>query len=126
MRLVLDTNVVASGLLWNGAPAQLLDAARVGEVELFTSTRLLAELVSLAQSLAPLVVWFQSTCSTPTPRRRGGATPVRSRCFSRRSAFSVRSRASQAPRSTCSFSPSALMTFMTVANSGLPSADSAL
>jgi len=47
MRLVLDTNVVASGLLWNGPPAQLLDAAQVGEVELFTSTRLLAELAGI-------------------------------------------------------------------------------
>ncbi len=28
MRLVLDTNIVASGLLWNGTPAQLIDAAR--------------------------------------------------------------------------------------------------
>ena len=44
MRLVLDTNVVASGLLWNGAPAQLLDAAKLGEIELFTSPFLLAEL----------------------------------------------------------------------------------
>lgn len=44
MRLVLDTNVVASGLLWSGPPAQLLVAAQVGEIELFTSRPLLAEL----------------------------------------------------------------------------------
>ena len=47
MRLVLDTNVVASGLLWNGAPAQLLDAARADEVELFSSRVLLAELTRI-------------------------------------------------------------------------------
>ena len=47
MRLVLDTNVVASGLLWGGAPAQLLDAAQVGEIELFTSRPLLAELANI-------------------------------------------------------------------------------
>lgn len=47
MRLVLDTNVVASGLLWRGAPAQLLDAAQVGEIELFTSRPLLAELANI-------------------------------------------------------------------------------
>lgn len=47
MRLVLDTNVVASGLLWGGAPAQLLDAAQVGEIELFTSRPLLAELSNI-------------------------------------------------------------------------------
>jgi putative PIN family toxin of toxin-antitoxin system len=44
MRLVLDTNVVVSGLLWSGAPRQLLDAARDGHAELFTSTALLDEL----------------------------------------------------------------------------------
>jgi len=47
MRLVLDTNVVASGLLWNGAPSLLLDAAQTGELELFTSTCLLAELAGI-------------------------------------------------------------------------------
>lgn len=47
MRLVLDTNVVASGLLWSGTPTQLLDAAQSGELELFTSTRLLAELAGI-------------------------------------------------------------------------------
>ncbi len=44
MRLVLDTNIVASGLLWNGVPAQLVDAARADEIEIFTSRMLLAEL----------------------------------------------------------------------------------
>lgn len=47
MRLVLDTNIVASGLLWGGNPAQLLDAAQLGEIELFTSRPLLAELSNI-------------------------------------------------------------------------------
>lgn len=48
MRLVLDTNVVASGLLWVGAPpAKLIEAAQAGEVELFTSKMLLAELARI-------------------------------------------------------------------------------
>mgnify|MGYP001559632689 CR=1 FL=1 len=47
MRLVLDTNVVVSGLLWNGAPARLIDAAQADEVELFTSRVLLAELIRI-------------------------------------------------------------------------------
>ncbi len=47
MRWVLDTNVVVSGLLWNGAPAQLIEAARADEVELFTSRVLLAELTRI-------------------------------------------------------------------------------
>lgn len=47
MRLVLDTNVVASGLLWDGAPAQLIDAAQASEIEVFTSRVLLAELTRI-------------------------------------------------------------------------------
>lgn len=44
MRLVLDTNVVASAMLWGGTPLSLLQAAREQRVSLFTSTALLAEL----------------------------------------------------------------------------------
>lgn len=47
MRLVLDTNIVASGLLWNGIPAQLIDAARADEIEVFTSRVLLTELTRI-------------------------------------------------------------------------------
>ena len=49
MRLVLDTNIVASGLLWNGTPARLIDAAQADEVELCTSRILLAELARILQ-----------------------------------------------------------------------------
>lgn len=58
MRLVADTNIVVSGLLWQGAPRQVLDAARARLVTLFTSSALLAELEDvlkrpkLAQRLA--------------------------------------------------------------------------
>lgn len=44
VRLVLDTNIAVSGLLWHGAPGQLIDAARAGVIELISSTPLLAEL----------------------------------------------------------------------------------
>jgi uncharacterized protein len=47
MRLLLDTNVVASGLLWNGAPAQLLESAKNNLVELCSSRILLAELARM-------------------------------------------------------------------------------
>ena len=47
MRLVLDTNVVASGLLWTGTPARLIDAAQSAEIEVFTSRVLLAELTRI-------------------------------------------------------------------------------
>jgi putative PIN family toxin of toxin-antitoxin system len=44
MRVVLDTNSIVSGLLWRGAPRFVLDLARAGKLELFTSPTLLAEL----------------------------------------------------------------------------------
>ena len=44
VRLVLDTNTVISGLLWNGPPRSLLDAAISGTVDVYTSAVLLAEL----------------------------------------------------------------------------------
>jgi putative PIN family toxin of toxin-antitoxin system len=44
MRVVADTNIVISGLLWRGNPRRVLDAARDGIIELFTSRTLLEEL----------------------------------------------------------------------------------
>src|SRR5712691_7166996 len=44
MRVVADTNIVVSGLLWKGNPRRVLDAARDGAIELFTSAVLLTEL----------------------------------------------------------------------------------
>ncbi len=47
MRLVLDTNIVASGLLWDGTPARLIDTAQAGAIEIYTSRILLAELARI-------------------------------------------------------------------------------
>lgn len=47
MRLVLDTNVVASAMLWGGNPKLLLQARREKRVELFTSVTMLAELTDI-------------------------------------------------------------------------------
>ena len=47
MRLVLDTNVVASAMLWGGNPLLLLQAWRESRVELYTSMPLLAELTDI-------------------------------------------------------------------------------
>jgi uncharacterized protein len=48
VRIVLDTNVVLSALLWRGTPYRLLDAIRQrGEVRLFTSPALLDELADV-------------------------------------------------------------------------------
>jgi hypothetical protein len=44
MRIVLDTNVVVSALIWGGTPFTLLQAAIDGKVSLYTSTILLEEL----------------------------------------------------------------------------------
>jgi putative PIN family toxin of toxin-antitoxin system len=43
-RVVLDTNVIVSGLGWRGAPAAILDAVGDGRLVLVTSAPLLAEL----------------------------------------------------------------------------------
>ena len=42
--LVLDTNVVVAGLLWNGPPRRRLEAAIAGEVELYSRAVMLDEL----------------------------------------------------------------------------------
>ncbi|PYS76262.1 MAG: putative toxin-antitoxin system toxin component, PIN family [Acidobacteria bacterium] len=44
MRVVADTNIVVSGLLWRGNPRLVLDAAREGTIDLYTSAVLLTEL----------------------------------------------------------------------------------
>ena len=44
MRVVLDTNIVVSGLLWHGSPRQVLNAARAGNIIPFTTGDLLGEL----------------------------------------------------------------------------------
>jgi putative PIN family toxin of toxin-antitoxin system len=43
-KLVLDTNVIVSALLWGGQPYQFIRAATEGNIALFTSESLLAEL----------------------------------------------------------------------------------
>ena len=44
MRIVLDTNVVVSALIWGGTPEKLVQAAVDGDLVLCTSPTLLAEL----------------------------------------------------------------------------------
>ena len=44
MRLVLDTNVVVSAIVWGGVPFQLLQAAAAGTAALYTSPVLIEEL----------------------------------------------------------------------------------
>ncbi|MDM0019899.1 putative toxin-antitoxin system toxin component, PIN family [Variovorax saccharolyticus] len=44
MKLVLDTNVIVSALIWGGEPYKLIRAATEGDIELYASPALLAEL----------------------------------------------------------------------------------
>jgi len=47
--VVADTNTVVSGLLWHGNPRLVLEAARVGTLQLYTSASLLAEIEEVLQ-----------------------------------------------------------------------------
>lgn len=47
VRLVLDTNIVVSGIFWRNHPRRLLDLAQAGSVSLYTSSALLAELADV-------------------------------------------------------------------------------
>ena len=49
MRVVLDTNIVISALLWGGLPYRLLQLAVAGEIEVLTSPALLAELAEVLE-----------------------------------------------------------------------------
>jgi putative PIN family toxin of toxin-antitoxin system len=49
MRVVADTNTVVSGLLWQGNPRRVLEAARAGTLQLYPSAALLAEIEEVLQ-----------------------------------------------------------------------------
>lgn len=54
MRIVLDTNVVISALLWRGKPFQLLEAIRQrGDMQLYSSAVLLEELADVLTRASP-------------------------------------------------------------------------
>ena len=52
MRVVLDTNVVMSGILFGGPPGRILAVWRSGEIELATSPEIVEEYVATADVLA--------------------------------------------------------------------------
>lgn len=51
MRIVLDTNVLISGIFFSGRPYEILDAWRRGRLELATSPEILGEYIRVAQEL---------------------------------------------------------------------------
>jgi len=64
VRIVLDTNVVVSGLLWRNTPHRLLECAVEDETtELFSSPALLAELTEVLERahLAPKLTELNSS-----------------------------------------------------------------
>lgn len=81
LRLVLDTNIVVAGLLWNGPPRRLIELAIDGEaVELFSSPVLLDELAhtlgyskfdkrieAFATSIAALVAQYSGLVGLVVP-----------------------------------------------------------
>lgn len=58
MKLVVDTNVVVSGLLWLGNPGRVLEAAAAGVLTIYTSVALIDELADTLgkPKLAPRVL----------------------------------------------------------------------
>jgi putative PIN family toxin of toxin-antitoxin system len=81
MRVVLDTNVVVSALLWGGVPYRLLQLSVAGEIDLLTSPTLLSELADVlgraefasridAQnvSLSQLLTQYQALCLNVLPQ----------------------------------------------------------
>jgi uncharacterized protein len=44
VKVVADTNTVISGLIWNGPPRRVIEAARSGSISLYVSDTLLVEL----------------------------------------------------------------------------------
>ena len=64
MRIVIDTNVLLSGLLWHGAPHALFNQARDSTIELVMSDALLAEVTEVIarQKFATIL---QLTTRTP-------------------------------------------------------------
>ena len=49
MRVILDTNIVLSGLFWHGSPHTLLNHVRDGTLTLISSPALLAELAEVIE-----------------------------------------------------------------------------
>lgn len=70
MRLVVDTNLWISGLLWRGLPWRLLQLAEQGEVELCSTPPMLAELAEVLAypKLAPRLQQLGLTAAELTER----------------------------------------------------------
>ncbi len=52
MRIVLDTNVLMSGIFFGGAPGNILHAWKVGQISLAASPEIIEEYVATAEALS--------------------------------------------------------------------------
>ncbi len=83
LRVVLDTNVVISGLLFGGPPRQVLERALEGSIELFTSPPLEEELERVLRMKFPsalsaiheTLAALQEVTTPVVPRRAVSAIP---------------------------------------------------
>ena len=77
VRLVLDTNVVVSALIWDGPPERLLDLAVSGEITLFSSAVPLDELAGVLER-GKFIAALASRDITPAflTRRYGAVTTL--------------------------------------------------
>ena len=64
MRIVIDTNVLLSGLFWEGAPHALLAQARTGALDLVTSPELVDEFANVIHRRKFTAI-LQRTSRTP-------------------------------------------------------------
>jgi uncharacterized protein len=82
VKLVVDTNTIISGSLWQGPPARLISAALSGQAQMFLSLPMLLELretlqhPKFAQRLAvrgetsdTLIARFRAACHEAAPAR---------------------------------------------------------
>ena len=56
-RIVADTSVIVSALLWRGSPSRLLEAAYDGKIELASSWAVLDELVEVLARPKRRMTW---------------------------------------------------------------------
>ena len=57
MRVVLDTNTVVSGFLWDSPPPALIDAAIDERIQLFTCAALIEELAEIRRARSLPSAW---------------------------------------------------------------------
>lgn len=82
MKLVIDTNILISGSLWEGPPARLVSAALAGQTQIFLSLPMLLELretlqrprfaprlASRGETPETLAARFRAACHEGVPAR---------------------------------------------------------